>query len=328
MFNKMFLGAAVLLILIMAIPAFAQKHEIREYKVQKGDTLWDISKKELNDPFLWPKVWKENPDIAQPDRLTPGQIVRIPIYLIQKEAKAEPVAEPVVEKAPVVEAPVIKTEKAPEKIKPLIDANLYTASGYFSNSANAVGHITGTPLGKTLIANLDMFYIKTKVPARLGDRFFVIRKNEQIHHPITKAPIGSVIEVLGIAEVKKYENGDTLAQLIKIFDDIKVGDLLDTYSDQQPPVISKPFRRPDARGVIIAARQLRMNNGIFDIVYIDRGKKHGIEDGDILQSVNVGKHKVPNGLIQVFKADSSYSVAIVRESRDFITSGNYVIKVE
>ena len=73
--------------LILPAFAFSQTEEIKEYKVKGGDTLWDISNKELQDPFLWPKIWKNNPEISNPDRIYPGQSIKIPLYLLQKEMK-------------------------------------------------------------------------------------------------------------------------------------------------------------------------------------------------------------------------------------------------
>ncbi len=102
--------------LILPAFAFSQSEEIKDYTVKNGDTLWDISNKELNDPFLWPKIWKENPGISNPDRIYPGQSIKIPLYLLQKEVKEEPMSEPVAEKAlePVKEE--VNAEPAPVKI--------------------------------------------------------------------------------------------------------------------------------------------------------------------------------------------------------------------
>ena len=87
--------------LIVSSLSFSQTPEYKDYTVTKGDTLWDISENELKDPFLWPKVWKENPEIKNPDLIYPGQKIRIPLYLLQKEIK------------PVVK-PEIKPEIIPE----------------------------------------------------------------------------------------------------------------------------------------------------------------------------------------------------------------------
>ena len=49
-----------------------------EYIVEKKDTLWDISNANLQDPFLWPKLWSVNPHIENPDLIYPGTKIIIP----------------------------------------------------------------------------------------------------------------------------------------------------------------------------------------------------------------------------------------------------------
>ncbi len=56
----------------------AQESIPEEYIVKKGDTLWDISASLLKDPFLWPKLWKANPQIKNPALISPGNSIRIP----------------------------------------------------------------------------------------------------------------------------------------------------------------------------------------------------------------------------------------------------------
>jgi hypothetical protein len=64
------------------VNALADTLKIREdapksYIVKKGDTLWDISTLFLNEPWLWPKLWRLNPEIKNPHLIYPGDELRL-----------------------------------------------------------------------------------------------------------------------------------------------------------------------------------------------------------------------------------------------------------
>ena len=314
--------------LILPAFAFSQTEEIKDYKVQKGDTLWDISSKELQDPFLWPKIWKENSGISNPDRIYPGQSIKIPLYLLQKEMKEEPIQEPTTEKVQEPEKEVFKEVPAQAKIQPLVEKNAYLVSGYIADSIVGAGLITGSPEGRNLFGINDLVYVKTDSTVNIGNKFYIIRKGAEVIHPATKQKIGYVIEILGIAEISKFEYGETIAKILVSFNDILTGDILDTFSEMEPPAVPKPFRKPYIEGYVLATKDFRLMNTNCDIVYIDKGQADGLQPGDILKTLAVGAHKVPNGTIQIISLKDNTATAIVVSSTDAVMAGNQIKQAE
>jgi hypothetical protein len=47
------------------------------YEVQGGDTLWNIAKKYLEDPSLWSDLWKQSPQVQNPDLIYPGDMIKV-----------------------------------------------------------------------------------------------------------------------------------------------------------------------------------------------------------------------------------------------------------
>ena len=313
---------ALIVFLLLPLITFAETQKIKEYKVIKGDCLWNISKAELNDPFMWPKIWEKNKWIVNPHWIYPGQIIKIPLYLIQEKKQEEQVTPKPAATSQATPSEEVKKETVPIMMHALVNRSLLLASGYIADKIPGVGQISDSPSEQTIVGNDDIVFVNVDRPAQVGDKFYVIKASEPVKHPITGGDIGYVITIGGIAEIVKIKNGETMAKITKCFREIDRGDRLDSYYDIETPMTTGHFRNPDINGMIIATGNNNLLQSMLDIIYIDKGCKDGIAAGDTFRTIAVDAQALPNGVIQVINCKDHTATAIIKASSTPISPGN------
>jgi LysM repeat protein len=320
-------SSIVLYLLLLSLPSVlsAQVQEYKDYTVERGDTLWDITKEELQNPFLWPKVWNENPDITNPDKIYPNQKIKIPLYLLQKEITPpalKPMVKPLIKPQPE-EKPVIIAK--PSQKEYLIDKNLLILSGYIADAAHSVGTIYDKPGEITNLSKGDYAYIKTNNSVKKGDKLYIIYPVGEVKHPVTGRDIGVRIAILGTAEV--VDENDPKILITSSYVEIPVGSLIDNYYEIEPPLAVNNPRKPEIDGYIVTTLRRIYAHGNLDIVFIDKGKNDGLEVGDLLATTLQSEHKIFNGVVQIISTRPSTSAAIIRKAAKEIQIGDPVTAV-
>lgn len=326
--------AAIVMACLVALAvtsALAGEHyEYMDYEVKKGDTLWDISQDKLKDPFNWPIVWKENPMVANPDVISPGQIIRIPTHLLKQSVvipKPQPVEpEPVVQEAPKPKKPMGK--KVEPRRARVISADDIMSAGYISPEIPGVGRISGSPFNRIIFGPGEEVYIKSGEPVSVGQRFYVVRPDQVVYHPGQgHVKLGHLIRIQGVLEVVKVGKAQVSARIVKFFDTVSVGDLIEPYFKVEPVVLSGNGRAPEVDAMVIGSNNMRKVSSLFDVVYIDAGQDAQLKVGDVVMTLAPGTPDRPNGILQLVGVRGTTASAVIVDVQNHITLGDQVVGI-
>ena len=135
----------------LAISGLEETADSRRYIIKRGDTLWDISNQFLMDSFLWPRVWRDNQYIPNPDLIYPGDVLVFPKEGVPPPVEEAPVATPAAPEAappPVAEIPQPDEPEEDEEIvfeaaRPKIRPVDLAAIGYIVRDHESVGFVVG-----------------------------------------------------------------------------------------------------------------------------------------------------------------------------------------
>lgn len=334
----------------------SEKLQGRTYTVQKGDTLWGISSNFLQDPFYWPKLWKENKFILNPDLIYPGNVIVLPteeeIREALKKLKEEEVAPPKVEeKAPEavappvpVQPPTVEEVAPPPEIKPpakppLLDKDLILSSGYILRGVGPSGKVIASKDTKEMYSELDTIYLLPSTRPNVGDRLTAYRVVRKVFHPKTSEYLGELIRILGTMEVTEVQDKTATAVVSKSYDVITKGDPYIPYQPLEPAAleVSETQSGPRLDGYIVEVKETRVSQAQFDVVFIDKGRRDGVligrnflifREGEKTPLASPGggvrlpRRKV--GELQVIAVQDETAVARVVKSSEPITRGDIV----
>jgi nucleoid-associated protein YgaU len=310
------------------------------YVVQKGDTLWGIAGKFLQNPWRWPEIWRLNQDqVANPQRIYPGNT----IVLIRTQTPAQLVLEETIKLSPQVRTEPLAAEAIaaipPGIIEPFLSQPLVIDEAGLEKAPR----IVGAQENRVNLGAGGLAYVSgIGTTAELNWQIF--RPGRPLVDPETNKALGYEAVYLGTARVTRAGEPATL-QIVTSKQEISQGDRLVPAG---PAVINQYAPHPPkgaVTGRIIAlyGGLVTSEGGKNSIVSINRGKHDGLEMGHVLAILRTGATipdpestlsrdravsiRLPDeryGMVFVFRVFDHVSYALVMDSSRPVTPGDIV----
>lgn len=305
-----------------------------EYVVQKGDTLWAIADHFLNQPWQWPKIWYNNPQIENPHLIYPNDTIIVsyvnglPQLSIGKRAYEK--------RSPSVREIDRNDVIAPFPAK-IVEDFLSRNQISSDSEINGAPYVLGGIAGRRYAGAEDEFYVHGLPPETLK-RYGVFRQGDSYIDPDSGEILGQHIMKIGVAIVVGVEENLSTLRVIRAKTAIRRGDRL--LKDIKRMSVKEMHPEPMSKvvyGNIIAVENGRNTAGAMDIVALNRGYEEGLEPGNLLglftkgerlktlktQSVmNAPERRI--GSILVFSVYEKMSHGIILQASQQVISGTIV----
>ena len=262
-----------LLLLTLAMPAAAAEQAII-YTIKKGDTLWGLSERFMNDPYYWPNMWANNPEVSNPHLIFPGQKVRILNGRLEILPAYPEAGQPVSE---------IPMEELPQAETAISVKGIGSGVGFIRTDDRPLGILVDSVDNRVLLTKRDQVFLKMQNPAEVtvGDTYGLYQAGKEVRHPVTREVLGTMMNNLGYLQVTGFTGQTVSARIGDVFREVERGAELFDYA---PPNQEISLRRgtSEAQGVIVAGRENKTAHGLNDVVFIDLGQVNDVHPGNLL----------------------------------------------
>jgi LysM repeat protein len=237
-----------------------------QHTVRPGDTLWDISSRYYKNPYGWPRLWAQNPQIQNPHWIYPGDQV----ILRDGSDPTGPAS---------LQYRLVRGSRVPPQTIFLRDV------GWLDDKdKDTWGEVVGSPEDKMMLSEGDDVYIQLGKDPDGKDREVAAGQTLTIFRPLRTtgdaAQKGTLVSIRGTLRVDRVNSQTHMvrAHIVESLDVIergaKIGPL-DRRFDVVPPSTSSQ----DLEAKIIAALYPHAFYGQNQVVFLDKGEKEGVKPG-------------------------------------------------
>ncbi|HEC28434.1 MAG TPA: LysM peptidoglycan-binding domain-containing protein [Gammaproteobacteria bacterium] len=308
-----------------------------KYVVVKGDTLWDISGRFLQDAWQWPEIWHINSQIANPHLIYPGDTINL-VYVDGKPRLVVSRGSKTVKLTP--QGRIIPLDQAITTIP--IDAIrqfLKEPQVVSKDVLDKAPYVVANKGGRLIAASLDSIYVRGIKDGTVR-KYTIVRTGNVYKDPVTKKVLG--YEALFIGNAKLYRTGDpSTLKVLRTSREIRIGDRLLPSNEKSFDANFIP-RPPsgDINGQILAVLDGVTNIGSNQVIVINKGAREGLKPGNVLDVYQKGQ-TIPDrvtkdhndtvtlpdekaGTVMVFRVFDKISYALVVKARRDLRLLDYI----
>ena len=296
----------------------------QSYVVKEGDTLWKIAEMFLEEPWRWPEVWDVNPQVDNPHLIFPGDTLYLsdftggaPRVTVQRGRDVK--LRPNMRVTPLdLAIPVIPLDE----IGAWLRAHRILSAEELNNS----GYVIAGGQDHLITANGDRIFARGNLPE--DERTYgIFRSGEVYRDPMTQEVLGYQAEDIGNAQaISSLRDPVVEMEITRVTEEVRINDRL---LPQEERILDATFQ-PRAPSVNLQdAFMIAVDGGVsqigtMDIVVLNRGRRDGLEIGNVLAIYQNGgtvfdevarqNVQLPDtraGLCMVFEVAERASYAIV-----------------
>lgn len=353
--SKPFLRTLVAVLCAIALPSFAaqlKSDHPEKYTVQEGDTLWGISEKFLQDPWLWPEIWQVNNYIDNPHLIFPGDVVgliyrkKIPVAGQPAPAESEMEVQITVLERGEGSRTVKLTPTA--RISPIelaIPAIPLDAISSFMNNSRIVKSqdLEAAPYvlsgeEQRLIAGGGGAVYARGFKGEPAAGYGIFRKSQLYVDPDTNEVLGLEAKEIGMGTIASYDGDVAKVDMHTAREEVMIGDRLLPTEDRKLVTAYMPSApEREVQGRMIAVMSGVSQIGQFNVVVINQGERDGVKEGNVLAIFKEGgvvldrvtrtKVRLPAeraGLLMVFRTFEKISYGLVLKAKKPLVVGDQV----
>lgn len=327
--------------------------------VVSGDTLWDLSRVHLKDPFLWPLIWEANLEtVTNPHLIYPSQVLKFPKggafipALAGGSPSTLPTGEIIYDETGARIPQRIDGDMTVEEYLESYRVQLGTPSelekcGYIrkQDDGTTVGSIISSENPASQLSFNDIVYLDLgeNDNVKAGDVFSVITPARKVYHPHTKKYFGELILTKGRVQVLCTQDNASTALIIKAYDAIYVGDKLTPYIPAVPKsrdetttqdICTKIAGELTCHIIDVRSGGNYISEGVLiatdDIVYLDKGSADGVAAGqyynlyryNTTESKRSSFQRINTGELIVLAVNDFSSTALVTKALTYLSIGD------